>query len=898
MPEERRPNTPRLLLVGWDSAEWKVIDPLCDRGRMPLLKRMVASGTRANLRSLEPMLSPMLWTSIATGKQAFDHRVLGFTDVDPLTGKIQPVTAANRNCAAVWDILSNYGYRSHVIGWFATHGERLPNGGVISNLYPAPPPATDKVRSPAPRGTYHPEEIAADLDALRVSPGDIGAETIHLFCPRFAEVDLQLDDRLKHLQVHLAEAFSIQAAACWTLENREWDFLAVYFRAIDEIAHHFMPFHPPRLGGVPEREFELYKEVINGVYRIHDFMLARLVALAGPDTHVILVSDHGFHCDHLRPQFVPRIPAGITVWHRPHGILAASGPSFAQNRSVHGANLLDITPTILHLFGLPTARDMAGKVLLDLFQNPAPVEAVDSYEPSTPRNFDQRVLSDAENRVLLEQFTALGYLDKPTGNLSADAEITKRENTWTLCQSLMASGRNEEALPMLEDLYDAVPERSDFAQALAQCQTALGLTAEANQVLEAIMETAGNQPVAALLRARMAIERKDGKEALDWLEKARTPLRQDTRYWIQLGLALIQTRQWEKGEKACLELLKIDPEEVLGYVGLAICRFQLGRSEEALKDALEATSLNFCEPRAHFILARILLRQGQYDEAETALRTTLHHAPLHMNAHRLLSALYRVLDRWDDSDFHSAAILSLESHEQARKKNLEQFRQDIDRRATKRREAKIAERGSFRQPFGQKGIQGQTLELTVVTGLPRSGTSLLMQMLEAGGYPILTDEKRRPDENNPRGYFEWEKIKKLARDPLILQEADRKAVKIVTPLIPHLPRKHRYRIIFMRRSLLEVAQSQHRMRFGRNGSEKSLRETVVPLLEKHLNQVSESLYAFSDSQVIEVDYSRLLDDPDSCCNRLAEFVGPDSGLVVERMPSVVDPELYRQRQGG
>jgi hypothetical protein len=102
----------------------------------------------------------------------------------------------------------------------------------------------------------------------------------------------------------------------------------------------------------------------------------------------------------------------------------------------------------------------------------------------------------------------------------------------------------------------------------------------------------------------------------------------------------------------------------------------------------------------------------------------------------------------------------------------------------------------------------------------------------------------------------------------------------------------------MRRSLLEVAQSQHRMRFGRNGSEKSLRETVVPLLEKHLNQVSESLYAFSDSQVIEVDYSRLLDDPDSCCNRLAEFVGPDSGLVVERMPSVVDPELYRQRQGG
>lgn len=100
--------------------------------------------------------------------------------------------------------------------------------------------------------------------------------------------------------MHLAECFSIQAAATSVLENKEWDFLAVYFRAIDEISHHFMPFHPPRMEGVPRREFDIYRDVVTGAYRLHDLMLSRLVALAGPDVTVIVVSDDT-SCDSFHP---------------------------------------------------------------------------------------------------------------------------------------------------------------------------------------------------------------------------------------------------------------------------------------------------------------------------------------------------------------------------------------------------------------------------------------------------------------------------------------------------------------------------------------------------------------------------------------------------------------------
>jgi predicted AlkP superfamily pyrophosphatase or phosphodiesterase len=169
------------------------------------------------------------------------------------------------------------------------------------------------------------------MDDLRLSPHEIDPdEVIRLFVPNAPEVDQTKDKRLWMLAQKLAEAFSTHNASTHLMEaDPEWDFMAVYYRAVDEISHQFMPYHAPRMEGIPEADFEMYREVVNSTYRLHDLFLQRLMQLAGPDAAVMLVSDHGFHSDHLRPNLSELPPerrmeleATLMLW---------KGPSHVNN---------------------------------------------------------------------------------------------------------------------------------------------------------------------------------------------------------------------------------------------------------------------------------------------------------------------------------------------------------------------------------------------------------------------------------------------------------------------------------------------------------------------------------------------------------------------------------------
>ena len=120
------PSSPkkRVLLIGWDSADWKIIDKLLEEGGMDGIRSLMNGGNHGNLATLKPQLSPMLWTSIVTGKMAYHHGVEGFTEVDPVSGQVVPVSAATRKCKTLWEMLGEHGKRSHVISWFATQGEQ------------------------------------------------------------------------------------------------------------------------------------------------------------------------------------------------------------------------------------------------------------------------------------------------------------------------------------------------------------------------------------------------------------------------------------------------------------------------------------------------------------------------------------------------------------------------------------------------------------------------------------------------------------------------------------------------------------------------------------------------------------------------------------------------------
>lgn len=181
--------------------------------------------------------------------------------------------------------------------------------------------------------------------------------------------------------------------------------------------------------------------------------------------------------------------------------------------------------------------------------------------------------------------------------------------------------------------------------------------------------------------------------------------------------------------------------------------------------------------------------------------------------------------------------------------------------------------------------------ITVVSGLPRSGTSLLMQMLEAGGLPALTDGIRAPDEDNPRGYFEWERIRTLPRDPACIGEAENKAVKVISTLLRFLPPDRPYKVVFATRNLEEVAASQGAMISRRKTSAPAAE--IAAALKMHLNEIKAWLPGQPNMEVLWVNHANLLAEPRRQAQLIADFVGILDAGAMEKQ---VVPSLHRQHK--
>jgi len=185
--------------------------------------------------------------------------------------------------------------------------------------------------------------------------------------------------------------------------------------------------------------------------------------------------------------------------------------------------------------------------------------------------------------------------------------------------------------------------------------------------------------------------------------------------------------------------------------------------------------------------------------------------------------------------------------------------------------------------------------ITVVSGLPRSGTSMMMKMLEAGGRPPLTDNVRVADADNPRGYYEYERVKALEHDKAWVAESRGKAVKVISALLRHLPDGFHYKVLFMLRDMGEVLASQRRM-LERKGTaaDPSDDERLARLFDRHLADVRARLSGRSGFELMEVRYAAVLHDPVSEAARVNRFLGGD--LDEARMAAVVERELYRQQR--
>lgn len=673
--------------MGWDAADWKIINPLLDAGMMPALENLVNDGVMGNLATLDPPLSPMLWTSISTGKRADQHGIMGFTEPAPEGKGVRPSMITSRKVKAIWNMLTQSGYKTNVVGWWPSHPAEPINGISISNFYQR---AVDEYGNewPIAEGTVHPKEKEGLFKELRIHPGELTEAHILPFVPGAAKIDQEKDKRLNSVAKITAECSSIHAAATYILENEQWDFTAVYYDAVDHYCHGFMRFHPPKMDSVSQEMFDLYKGVVEGGYIYHDMMLSRLLQYTDENTYVMLISDHGFHSDHLRPKLIPNEPAGPAWEHRDYGIFVMKGPGIKKDERIYGANLLDVAPTVLTLFGLPVGRDMEGKPLIQAFEKPIETQYIDSWEEIEgdcgmhPKDMQRDPIAE---KAAMDQLIELGYIEKPDENIEKQIEKTVDESQFYLARVLMNKNKFLEASTILEELYKKDQNVVRYAFRLAKCYDALGRVDEASEIVEKIIDyeehvrpkeaakefekfveeakakaekegkpfdekailekkpdpdKKGEYPQLFLLKGTLELAKKNYNEALKNLYRAEKADPRLPQLHQQIGNVYLRMRRTNDAERAFDKALEIDPESAQANLGMSNVMFRKKDYEASAEYALDAIGLLYHFPAAHLNLGIALAKMAMYERAIEAFRVSLTMAPGLIRAHRYLAYIY------------------------------------------------------------------------------------------------------------------------------------------------------------------------------------------------------------------------------------------------------------------
>ncbi len=483
----------------------------------------------------------------------------------------------------------------------------------------------------------------------------------------------------------------------------------------------------------------------------------------------------------------------------------------------------------------------------------------------------------------------------PSGDRAEAITQTVTEFNYNLARAYTDADRDGEAVPLLKDLYAAAPDQYRFGIQLAMCYRSLGET----RALRALVERLTEDRSAAAKRAQ--------SELADMVAALRAEQAEPTRpgLFIQIGEALLKLHRPSEAEGAFRKALALDPINPHARLGLARALLPQPRAAEAAEAALETVRLLYRYPLAHYVLGLALIRLNRFRDAEHALRVAVEHNPNFLAAHRVLVRLYTLVipGRGDRLVSHQQLMNEIRGARRAGAARRPGALPPLDGGL-----GDLVADGPHPAPAPAPapdtppvvvasrlpGSQTPAEFVTVVAGLPRSGTSMLMQMVDAGGIPALTDGRRAADRDNLRGYFELEAATRLHTDKTWLAEACGRCVKIVAQLLTAQPRDRAYRVLFIERDSDEVLGSQRLMleRLGRESARldaAALRRTYGAQLAR----LKTWLAVAPNLCVLYLRHREVLHAPGTAAQTIDAFLG--GGLDRAAMIAAVDGARYRQR---
>jgi hypothetical protein len=421
---------PRVYVIGLDGATWDILDPLIARGELPVFRRLKRESAWARLRTFEPTLSAVVWTSIATGKSMLKHGIVDWLYVNKQKMQV-PYSSSEKRVPSIWEMMDEKGRKSVVLSWFVTDPPDAVDGVMVSDSFPS---SLNRYFSGRRQGrdfagtVYPPEEFKSLMDhfsgvqrsgALEYSRliGEMGIpDYLRLYRERFGKEPAKIPI-LGVWNAFMVYNRVVDLLVDRYLEKGGYDLFMAYYRLPDIFFHFGTLFLDPEYNerinrvidaGEPSAadlaEFNgKMAEIALPVLRAKESVLAKVYErVQRENAYLMVVSDHGFVLTSKGYNHYG-LPAGTPP---PDGILMLAGPGARRGRQVQ-ATVFDVAPTILHLMGLPVGRDMDGRPLLDALEAPRPVR----HTVYSRMKHQQVGKDDERDRKRIEELKALGYIN-------------------------------------------------------------------------------------------------------------------------------------------------------------------------------------------------------------------------------------------------------------------------------------------------------------------------------------------------------------------------------------------------------------------------------------------------------------------------------------------------------
>jgi predicted AlkP superfamily phosphohydrolase/phosphomutase/Flp pilus assembly protein TadD len=403
-----------VLWLGLDGLDWELLDRLSADGKMPNWTRLVREGHSLTLKSFMPVLSPILWTTAATGVGPDLHRVLDFEEVDPKTGRKVPVSGQSRAVPALWNVASASGKKVGVVGWWATHPAEKVNGFFVSDRA-SPVMFTGLPRS----GVAYPPSLAAGVDQVAARDGQVAGRDLQAYLDVAPEEisgvmtsGKGMENPIVALGRILGSTRVVHRIGRDLYDRHHPDLFLLYLQGTDEIAHVFASYAPPKLECTSPDDYQRYHRVVEVYYAAVDRMLGQWIRRAEEDGATLIVhSDHGFKWGSRRTcERSSRNWNTAAYWHRLEGVFVAWGARVSPSTVRAEASIFDVAPTVASLLAMPADRRTKGAPMTKVFRGLQRTARRDLFASVRVRRVPAEPLSEKEASEYAKKLVALGYL--------------------------------------------------------------------------------------------------------------------------------------------------------------------------------------------------------------------------------------------------------------------------------------------------------------------------------------------------------------------------------------------------------------------------------------------------------------------------------------------------------